>query len=363
MTIGEKIKELRRKNDLTQEKLADYLNVSAQAVSKWECGIASPDLALIAPLTKLLHVSADELLGLTVEEVDARKKELEDAFDETWKTGDLKDRYDICIAAVAEYPGDMKWLNELAWVEAMRSFEYKDDETYAAEQEKAIKKFAQVIEDCEDEKVKKSAIEGIVQYLGFRGRYDEAQKYAELYPKNDAGYSRVKIQSIEPDGRIKPRQEWLKGSFWDVAYSLIQYSIPFPIGAEVVEAMLNTAFPDGNFLDFHALMLDIYASYADRAVKAGDCDRAAEMLKKAAYHMWEYFKIDHMGNTEIYKYTSPLFDRLELDPSGFFHSGQGPYDGGLIGRLKTAPMYEPIRQRADFEEILALFPDEYAEKP
>ena len=40
MNIGEKIKELRRKNDLTQEKLADYLNVSYQAVSKWECGVS-----------------------------------------------------------------------------------------------------------------------------------------------------------------------------------------------------------------------------------------------------------------------------------------------------------------------------------
>ena len=61
MNIGKKIKELRKKNDFTQEKLADYLCVSYQAVSKWETGISSPDLSLIAPLTKLFHVSADEL--------------------------------------------------------------------------------------------------------------------------------------------------------------------------------------------------------------------------------------------------------------------------------------------------------------
>ena len=40
MTIGERIKVLRRKNDLTQERLAEYQSVSSQAVSKWECGVS-----------------------------------------------------------------------------------------------------------------------------------------------------------------------------------------------------------------------------------------------------------------------------------------------------------------------------------
>lgn len=73
MNIGQKIKELRKKTDLTQEKLADYLGVSYQAVSKWETGVTCPDISLICPLTKLLHVSADELLGLTLSEQDARR--------------------------------------------------------------------------------------------------------------------------------------------------------------------------------------------------------------------------------------------------------------------------------------------------
>ncbi len=64
MTIGERIKVLRKKNDLTQEKLADYLCVSCQAVSKWECGLACPDLSLIPPLTRLFNLTSDDLLGL-----------------------------------------------------------------------------------------------------------------------------------------------------------------------------------------------------------------------------------------------------------------------------------------------------------
>ncbi|MEA4832961.1 hypothetical protein SDC9_95854 [bioreactor metagenome] len=184
MTIGEKIKELRKKNDLTQEKLADYLCVSYQAVSKWETGISSPDLSLIAPLTKLLHVTSDELLGLNVQKQDMRKLELEEKYEETWKTGDLDERCKIAGIAVNEYPGDMKYLDWYAWAIAMRSFVFKDDETYSAEQEKAIKMFSIVIDNTTDEKIKASAIQGISQYLNFRGRKDEALKYAELYPEN-----------------------------------------------------------------------------------------------------------------------------------------------------------------------------------
>ena len=79
MKIGEKIKELRRENNLTQEQLADYLCVSYQAVSKWETGISNPDLSLIEPLTKLFRVSSDELLGLNETETDKRSIELEEA--------------------------------------------------------------------------------------------------------------------------------------------------------------------------------------------------------------------------------------------------------------------------------------------
>ena len=74
--IGKKIKELRKKKDMTQERLAEYLNVSFQAVSKWETGAASPDLSMIVPLARLLGVSTDELFGLVSAEEDSHLKEL-----------------------------------------------------------------------------------------------------------------------------------------------------------------------------------------------------------------------------------------------------------------------------------------------
>ncbi|HCQ91096.1 MULTISPECIES: helix-turn-helix domain-containing protein [unclassified Clostridium] len=62
MTLGEKIQQLRKTRDLSQEQLAEQLNVSRQAVSKWELGESLPDINKIIQLSKIFQVSTDYLL-------------------------------------------------------------------------------------------------------------------------------------------------------------------------------------------------------------------------------------------------------------------------------------------------------------
>jgi transcriptional regulator with XRE-family HTH domain len=62
MEIGNKINQLRKLSGMTQEQLAEKLNISRQTLSKWESGATSPDLSSIVTISKLYHVSLDELL-------------------------------------------------------------------------------------------------------------------------------------------------------------------------------------------------------------------------------------------------------------------------------------------------------------
>ena len=64
MNIGEVIKNRRQKRNLTQAELADMLNVTPQAVSRWEMGISYPDIAMVPGISEALWVTADELLGM-----------------------------------------------------------------------------------------------------------------------------------------------------------------------------------------------------------------------------------------------------------------------------------------------------------
>lgn len=63
MTIGKRIAALRRETNLKQDDLAQMLEVSPQAVSKWENDQTCPDISLLPKLAKILGVSVDELLS------------------------------------------------------------------------------------------------------------------------------------------------------------------------------------------------------------------------------------------------------------------------------------------------------------
>lgn len=65
MTIGEKIKQLRRGRGLSQEKLAEALHVSRSAVAKWETDGGIPEIENLTRLAAVLGVSLDELVGNT----------------------------------------------------------------------------------------------------------------------------------------------------------------------------------------------------------------------------------------------------------------------------------------------------------
>lgn len=76
MTIGEQIQNIRIKKGLTQERLAEMLEVSRQSVSKWELGQAVPDVDKIIRMSELFDVSTDTLLLRSAEDIQENKNPL-----------------------------------------------------------------------------------------------------------------------------------------------------------------------------------------------------------------------------------------------------------------------------------------------
>lgn len=74
MNFSENIKKLRKENNLSQEELAEKLNVSRQSVSKWESNSAYPEMDKIIQISNMFNVGIDELLNKDIREVQEEKQ-------------------------------------------------------------------------------------------------------------------------------------------------------------------------------------------------------------------------------------------------------------------------------------------------
>lgn len=110
MQIGQVIRKYRKEKGMTQEEMAGRLGVTAPAVNKWENGVTLPDVALLAPIARLLEITTDTLLSfreeLTVEEIGAIVREAdaklrEDPYEEVFRWAkEQVNQYPNCEALV-----------------------------------------------------------------------------------------------------------------------------------------------------------------------------------------------------------------------------------------------------------------------
>lgn len=188
MTIGERIKELRKKNGLTQEKLADYLGVSYQAVSKWECNISIPDVSLIAPLTKLFRITADELLGIKTNDEDKLKERYDTAYQNFRCSRNHSSSYWWAKEAILAFPDNYNYLEWLAYTEYQLAFaELQEDdpsfEYFNELTENSLRHYESIVDNCSDTDIYTKAVLGKIMVLRFLDRIDEAEWSAEFeYP-------------------------------------------------------------------------------------------------------------------------------------------------------------------------------------
>lgn len=73
MNLGKKIAELRKKNNLSQEELAEKVGVARQTISKWEIGDTTPDINQVKIISKIFNISIDELVDNDINSVIVEK--------------------------------------------------------------------------------------------------------------------------------------------------------------------------------------------------------------------------------------------------------------------------------------------------
>ncbi len=362
--IGQRIKKLRRQNNLTQEHLADFLGVTYKAVSKWECGLTTPDLALIVPLTRVLHVSADELLGGKQEEIDERRTEFDERCDNHLKY-DTKDNYQMALAAVNEYPMDYKYLSWLALCEMYVAYcaEYKEDPTalYSEEMmESAIKHNNIVIAGCEDPKIREKAIWNAMVCFKNMNKHDEALKYAEMFPSENP-LTRDKAMEVCLQGeKLTEHKKWSvyqRLNSLCIALSRIYWFAedrePHVIAAlDTEEKILKAVFPDGNYFDFHKNLCCAYQKRAEFEIKEGNYDKAVNYLQIMMDHAQRIPSGEKCCMCGVFEGLSIHFSQDNM--LTYMINGLDDINKTIPEQLKNRlglDIYEPLREREDFKAL------------
>ena len=100
-TIGEIIRELRKQRKITQEKLAEQIGVTPQAISRWERNVGYPDITQIVPLAKSFGVSTDEILGAGL---SSDEDQIQEYIDSATKADTLEKSIEILKEARTRFP-------------------------------------------------------------------------------------------------------------------------------------------------------------------------------------------------------------------------------------------------------------------
>ena len=112
LNIGQKIRELRRRDGRTQEMLALVLGVTSQAVSRWEAGGSYPDMELIPSIANYFGVSIDELFG----NENDRESKVDALVGRIYELNRQNNGVDVCVdecislerEGLVEFPGNEK---------------------------------------------------------------------------------------------------------------------------------------------------------------------------------------------------------------------------------------------------------------
>ena len=108
ISLGEKLKTLRKEKNVSQEKLAAFLEVSYQAVSKWENDVTCPDIFLLPEIARFFGITVDELLQ--VEKIDEAKlyAEYEARSIEFYENGHKKEALTVWQEAYKQMPNNVE---------------------------------------------------------------------------------------------------------------------------------------------------------------------------------------------------------------------------------------------------------------
>lgn len=356
--IGEKIKELRKKADVKQEKFAEYLGVTAQAVSKWEVEGCYPDIELLPSIANFFNISIDELMCFDVvknqEKIDMIIKQAGPDRKKNWYDGTI---IEMLRNAVQEFPNNYDLLYCLARTLCFTK------EPYAflneAEKQKNLRESisicTRILSDCADDNLRFRSLQVLAQAYKNIGEKEKAVETANRLPLARDSRDMVLPEILE--GEAKSSQ--IVQNIWLLS-DMFEY---------LIENLANTKFKDNS-----EMRVELFKKILKlEEILHENNDYIYETLRLRAVNYWlaeDYMKLKDYDNAldciELFAQYSINFDVLPEESSytSIIFQGQtclknkdfGDYKNTTLGAkeiLISRDIFAPVREHLRFEAVIA----------
>lgn len=344
LDLGQKIRELRKRDGRTQEALADALGVTSQAVSRWEANGGYPDMEMIPAIANYFHISIDELFGYSSD----REEKIKSILDEANKVlenqgfqyyqGSLSEDVENCIdmlrIAADEFPNEPRILSKLAhalWSWGFNKFgikteyekesgilrydtEYNSQNPYFQE---ALSAFEKLLKSNPSQKDHESAIIRMTSLYSQVGKYNEAKALAESQSSIVIGREILMPNTADGEEMMRYQAERVIRLLYELrlavsnalASKISLYTSDFrPKMNLALINLFETIFDDGRCGEHHQNIGQMYMSLADYySYVEKNFEKAFEYFDKGFEHYKEYERICIEGN---YSYSAPLVSHL-----------------------------------------------------
>lgn len=349
--IGEKIKELRKKADVNQERFAEYLGVTAQAVSKWEVEGCYPDIELLPSIANFFNISIDELMCFDVmknkEKIDTIIKQAGPERSKNWFDGTVIEMF---RNAVQEIPNSYDLLYCLA---KTLCFTKKPEEEKQKNLRESISICTRILSDCTDDNLRFRSLRVLARAYKDIGDKERAVETANRLPL--ARDSRDMVLPEILDGEAKSNQ--IVQNIWLLS-DMFEY---------LVENLANTKYKDNS-----EKRVELFKKLVSiEEILHENNDYIYETLRLRAVYYWlseDYLRLKDYDNAleciELFAEYSIKFDTLpeESTYTSVIFQGQScsKYKdldikntvSGSKEYLVSREIFAPVREHARFKTVI-----------
>ncbi len=347
ITIGKNIKDLRKRDNRTQEDLATALGVTCQAISRWESNGGYPDMELVPAIANYFHVSIDELFGYhgdreaqiqaIVNKANAAINALGGFLGEG--NGDLTDTVEMLRSALEEFPNEPELMIRLAdclfylgWqkngvnpkVKESDPYQYDDTErnTNNIYWQESLQVYNKLLSLDVPTKYREASHFFMIHMYKYMGEYEKAKALANEQPSIHS--CKEVLLTLATVGEEEAKYEGelilllLTQLHGTVSRSVLMNSdlSSSEYGREVLLTLVHlieTIFPDGRCGRMHWELRYLYETLAMLESRHGDQAKALIYFEKGFDHHKEYCRI----STDAYNYSAPLVEKVSLEKGQF----------------------------------------------